>query len=125
VAVADTVVVIVEAGRVVVEAGRVMSDVTVDAGSVMSSVMVDAAGVRVIVDVLVSKSVPHSPEIYTEMGTAYKVTSGSVEVTVAVVVDIEAIATGAWQDGVAEDVEDAEVEDVVLNVVEDNVFVKQ
>jgi len=68
VAVADTVVVTVEAGRLVVEAGRVMSDVTVDAGSVMSSVMVDAAGVSVIVDVLVSISVPHNPEVFTEGG---------------------------------------------------------
>jgi hypothetical protein len=125
VAVVDTVVVIVEAGRVVVEAGSVMSDVTVDAGSVMSSVMVDAAGIRVIVDVLVSKSVLHSPESCTETGVAHKVISGSVEVTVAVVVDIEVIVTGAWQDGVAEEVEDAEVEDVVLDVVKDNVFVKQ
>jgi hypothetical protein len=36
---------------------------------------------------------------------AYKVTSDSVEVTVAVIVDIEVIVTGAWQDVVAEDVE--------------------
>jgi len=105
VAVADTVVVTVEAGRVVVEAGRVMSDVTVDAGSVMSSVMVDAAGVSVIVDV--------------------KVTSGNVEVTVAVIVDNEVIVSGTWQDDVGEDVEEAEVADVVLDVTEDNVYVKQ
>jgi hypothetical protein len=127
--------------------------VIVDAGRVMSSVTVDAAGIRVIVeagsvtetmeviveagrvtssvsvDVLVSKSVPHSLEMCTEMGVAYKVTSGNVEVTVAVIVDIEVIVPGAWQDDVGEDVEEADVENVedtlVVDVIEDNVYVKQ